>query len=304
MSDEKAPDAKTMREEINALFGVRWDTFVEWVVIAWLSIWFWTSRPKEHRTGSFLEWTNGPLAAVEKFLRSLDIGPPAWLTGTADWLIDAPRERLSTVLVVIAVVSCVTAVRNYRYSGLRTLALLAVALVCEVQGSFWPVLWVLLLAAIPAAWAWTLAFADGRRKVSQFSEDEYYFGERIVLIYFRRIVLLFLVPLFAPILLAGQLVVSFRTNVPYNAVKELNHEVIDALESHGTDRAEDLDALTGAAASAALQLAGNRSREAHLIAEAYRSTLKRRREAEQVMVAETPPRRWPAVVIPPRTKPD
>lgn len=280
MSDQKAPDAKTMREEINALFGVRWDTLVEWVVITWLSIWLWTSGLQESRSGSSAGWTDGPLTAVENFLRSLDIVPPSWLTGTTDWLVDSSPEWLSSVLVVIAVVSCVTAVRGHRLSGLRTLALLATALVCEVHGNLRPVAWVLLLAAIPAAVAWSIAFADDRRKNSKFSEDEYYFGQGIISVYITRIILLFLAPLFAPLLLAGQLVVSFRTNVPHEAAEELNKEVIYALKTRGAGRAGDLDALTEVAASAAIQLAGNPSREARLIAGAYRFKLQQRREAE------------------------
>jgi len=34
MSEQSAPQAKTIREEVNALFGVRWDTLMEWVVIS------------------------------------------------------------------------------------------------------------------------------------------------------------------------------------------------------------------------------------------------------------------------------
>lgn len=280
MSDQLAPDAKTIREEINELFGLRWDTLVEWVVIAWLSVWFWTSQRQESREGRSFGWTEGPLTAVEDFLHSLNIVPPSWLSGTTDWLAHSSPEWLSTVLVVVAVVSCVTAVRSYRLSGQRTLALLATALVCEVQGAFWPVLWVLLLAAIPAAVAWSIAFTDGRRKDSKFSENEYYFGPGIVTAYVTRIVLLFLVPIFAPILLAGQLVVSFRTNSRYDPANELNKEVIDALKTRGTGRADDLDALTEVAAAAAIQLAGNPSPEARQIAGEYRFRLQQRRKAE------------------------
>lgn len=280
MSDQKAPDAKTIREEINALFGVRWDTLVEWVVIAWLSIWFWTSQREESRDGRSFGWTEGPLTAVEDFLHSLDIVPPSWLSRTTNWLVHSSPEWLSTVLIVVAVVSCVTAVRSYRLSGQRTLALLATAFVCEVEGDFWPVLWVLLLAAIPAAVAWSIAFTDGRRKDSKFSENEYYSGPGIINAYLTRIVLLFMAPIFAPILLAGQLVVSFRTNLRYEPAKELNKEVIDALKTRGTGRADDLDALTEVAAAAVIQLAGNPSLEARQIAGEYRVRLQQRRKAE------------------------
>ncbi|PRB59015.1 hypothetical protein [Microbacterium sp. MYb45] len=295
MSDQKHPDAKTLREEVNALFGVRWDTLVEWTVISWLSIWFWSSRADPSISGNFFGWTDGPVTGIENFLRSLDITPPSWLTATIDWLLDPSREWLSTTLVVVAVVACVTAVRSYGLSGLRTLALLSTAVVCEIQGSFWPVVWILLAAAIPAAFAWGIGFVDSRREESKFSEYEYYFGRGIVSDYITRIVLLFLSPAFAPFLLAGQLVVSFRTNLPYEPAEELNKEVVNALKTRGDGQADELDALTSTAASAAIHLAGNTSRDARQIASAYRFQLKSRREAEEARARAERKRRdgWP-----------
>lgn len=281
MSDEKAPDAKTLREEVNALFGVRWDTFIEWTVISWLSIWFWFSRADPAVSGDFFGWTDGPLSGIENFLGSLDVVPPSWLTETINWLLDPSRAWLSTALVVLAGIACVTAVRSYRLSGLRTLALLSAAVVCEIQASFWPVAWILILAAIPAAVAWGIGFVDSHRAKSEFTEHEYYFDRGIVRDYITRIVLLFLSPVFAPLLLAGQLVVSFRTNLPYDPAGELNKEVLNALKTRGERQADELDALTSTAATAAIHLAGNPSREARQIVAAYRFQLKQRREAEE-----------------------
>lgn len=281
MSDQKHPEAKTLREEVNALFGVRWDTLVEWAVISWLSIWFWSSRVDSSTAGNFVVWTDGPLTGIESFLVSLDITPPSWLTATTDWLLDPSREGLSITLVVVAVVACVTAVRSYRLSGLRTLALLSTAVVCEIQGSFWPVVWILSAAAIPAAFAWGIGFVDRHREESKFNEYEYYFDRGIVSDYITRIVLLLISPVFAPFLLAGQLVVSFRTNLPYEPAEELNKEVLNVLKTRGDGQADELDALTSTAASAAIHLAGNASRDARQIASAYRFRLKNRREAEE-----------------------
>lgn len=173
-----------------------------------------------------------------------------------------------------------TAVRSYGLSGLRTLALLSVAAVYEIQASFWPVVWVLLLAPIPAAFAWGIAVVDSHRQKSTFSDHQYYFADGILRTYFTRIVLLFLSPVFAPFLLVGQLVVSFRTDLPYSPAEELNREVIAALKTRGHNRIDDLDALTGTAAVAAIQLAGNASREARAIAGTYHLKVKQRREAE------------------------
>lgn len=290
MSDQKAPDAKTLREEVNALFGVRWDTLIEWTVISWLSIWFWSSWANPSIFGNFFGSTDGPLSGIENFLRSLDVVPPSWLTETINWLLDPSREWLSTALVVLAGIACVTAVRSYRLSGLRTLALLSAAIVCEIQGSFWPVAWILILAAIPATFAWGIGFVDSHRTKSKFTEHEYYFDRGIVSDYITRIVLLFLSPVFAPLLLAGQMVVSFRTNLPYDPAGELNKEVIDALKTRGGKQADELDGLTSMAATAAIHLAGNPSREARQIASSYRFQLKQRREAEECRAAAE--RKW------------
>ncbi|MBN9141691.1 MAG: hypothetical protein J0H23_12780 [Micrococcales bacterium] len=278
MSEQSAPQAKTIREEVNALFGVRWDTLMEWVVISWLSLWFWSSFRIER---NLLVWDgDGPLTGTESFLRSVDIAPPTWVSQAVDWILDPSRGWLSAALVVLAVVSCVTAVRSYRLSGLRTLALLSVAVVCEIAGSLWPVVWVLSLAAIPAAIAWGISFVNDVRKKSGYDEYTYYYGNAILSNYFARIVLLFFAPVLAPALLAGQLVVSFRTELPRDAAAEISREVRHTLEARGFQRIDELDALTVMAASAAIQLAGNDSREAREILGGYQFELVQRREAE------------------------
>jgi hypothetical protein len=255
---------KSLREEINELFGVRWDSVIEWAVISWLSVWFWTTYAGPSSEG----WKSGPLRGIEDFLRSLDVEPPAWLLATLAWFSDSARQTLLPAFVIIAAVACVTSVRGYHLSGLRTLALVALAIACEINASLYPVAWVLALAAIPASIAMVLGLtADRFRRRS----GRYYLSDRIVANYSTRIVMLFLSPVLAPGLLALQLVASFRTDLPYSPAEELATEVALKLEDKwpAPDGERGADELTQVAAAASIHLAGNTSAEARNVASRY-----------------------------------
>jgi hypothetical protein len=43
MNDGSQIAPATIRAEVKALFGLRWDTAVEWAVICWLSAWLLTT---------------------------------------------------------------------------------------------------------------------------------------------------------------------------------------------------------------------------------------------------------------------
>lgn len=278
MSDSNTLEAKTLRDEVIALFGLRWDTLVEWVIISWLSLWFWTSvvGVENGRFG----WSYGPLTGIQKLLESLDLDAPSWFAGTLAWLLAPGHSWLSTAFVVIAIAASVTAVRSYRLSGLRTIALASAAVVCEIVGSFWPVAWILLYAAIPAAIACILALVDGFRNESKFTPDEFYSWEIATANYVTKVVMLFLAPVLAPMLLAAQLVVSFRTSLPYDPIEELNQKSIAILEAPRSDDKSRLEELAKESASVSLQLAGNQSSTARRIATRYLYRLSQRQQAE------------------------
>jgi len=273
MSNQHSLDASSLRDEINALFGVRWDTLVEWSVISWLSIWFWTTMTES--------WVStplrGPLTGINEFLETLDVAPPGWYLDTVGWLTDPTRNWLTMPLIVIAVIAGVTAVRSHRLSGLRTLALVSVAVAAEIEGSIQPVAWVLLLSALPAGIAFSIGLTKQRRNTSD--SYQYYFPQRIMVDFVSRIGFLFLAPILAPLLLASQLVISFRTNLPYEPAVELNAEVVSVIKKGGSESAADSDMLAALAATAAIQLAGNPSSEARRIVSDLGYELRTRRKA-------------------------
>ena len=282
MSESSAGFAKSLREEINALLGIRWDSLVEWVVIAWLSAWTWAAIFSDQ--GPLPGWGpssgegHGPLTGIGLFLENLDASSPGWFSAVMGWLHDPAHNWVYYVFLLTAVTTSVTAARNSRHTGLRVLALLSTAIACEMNGSLWPVAWVLLLAAVPALWACGIDWVG--RKSDEGDGDRYYFAPGILMRFLTRIAFLFLLPLAAPFLLLGQLVVSFRTDLPYSPAKEISNEVITVLTARGADGPSALDPLTEAASSAAISLAGNQSREAREVLISYHFALKRRREAE------------------------
>lgn len=275
----------TLRAEVTALFGIRWDSFVEWTVITWLSAWFWAPA----FTGGFSEVSPlerlaedgrfvGPVSGIESFLEGIGVGSPAWFTGFLTWLHAPDHSWIYWVALLVSVLTCVTSARSYKHTGLRVLALLSAAVACEVHGDLWPVLWVLVIAGVPALLACSLDWIDQRREKSRYGEHQYYFAEGILIKFLTGIVFLFLKIPVAPIVILAQLVVSFRTEIPRYAGDEITQEVGRSLEAASAEGAAGVDELTQAASSAALSLAGNQSTEARKILGQYAYLLRARRE--------------------------
>src|SRR5699024_10225382 len=223
--DGKSPDAKSIREEINALFGLRWDTLVEWAVISWLSLWFWFSA---YDTESF-RWSYGPISGIDRFLAARSIGAPEWFMQVHGWVSNPVNEWFAKAAIAIAVIACVAAVRSYRLSGLRTVALVAAAVACEMHDGFVPIFFILLCSAIPAAVGCGIALVESHQNSDDFDASVFYSWQFIMTSFATKVVGLFLAPILAPGLLAMQLVVSFRTDIPVDPVEELNREAVFVL---------------------------------------------------------------------------
>lgn len=286
MADTAAQFTKTIREEIGALFGVRWDSFLEWIIIAWLSAWFWLqpvaalaqNESPLKSLASDAEGNSGPVSGIGRFIHFVDMPIPDWLSEFVDWLHDPLNNWICIATTVLAVAACVTAVRSYRHTGLRVIALTSTAIACEVNGDLAPVTWILLLSAIPATWACSLDWIDQRRAKSKFSEDSYYFAQGILIKFISRIIFLFAQIPAAPALIIVQLVVSFRTDLSYSPAVELNREIMKVLKTQSERDKARLDALTQRASSAVDSLTGNQSRDAQEILRDYHHALKLRRE--------------------------
>lgn len=272
MDNRTAFDPKSWREELDKLFGFRWDTLVEWALISWLSIWFWLLNDRQLVFDS-----GGPVTGVEQFLGALDVASPQWLTSWTAWLQTPERAWLLQVFMVVAAVSCVASLRSYSLSGLRTLALASAALACEMDGSLLPVLKIIGFAAIPAFAAMATAILEKYSKNPVGREREFFLGH-ILDKFFVRIVALYLMPGAAPALFLLGLVGSFKSTRPYAPVEELNDEVVRSLWNFGGKQA-DAGQETQLAALAAIHLAGNTSRDALRIANGYRGLLRASRGA-------------------------
>lgn len=152
MAETGAGFIKTFREEFSALLGLRWDSFIEWAVITWLSGWFWVTAFESafSNMNKFHAWSAtphedyGPITGLSVFLEKLSLHSPRWLTSFLNWLHDPAHDWVYFIFIIISLITCVTSMRSYKHTGLRVLALLSIAIACEMDGSLLPVLWVVL----------------------------------------------------------------------------------------------------------------------------------------------------------------
>lgn len=275
--DENSPNSKSIREEVNALFGLRWDTLVEWIVISWLSIWFWVAVYDDFE----VRWAYGPLSGIERFATAIDVNLPGWFENIYVWILSPENQWFAKVLIFISVVACVAAVRSHRLSGLRTVALVAAAVACEMFGGLMPVLWILLFSAVPAGLGCMISFSYRFRDPDNLDSNVFYYWEHILVSFGTKVVALFFAPVFAPILLAMQLVVSFRTDIPSDPVEELNREASFVLSGSSSDPSTWLESVATKSEEVSLQLVGTQSVTAKRIAYRYLYDLKELKNLER-----------------------
>lgn len=279
---------QTLRDEIGALFGIRWTSFVEWSVIAWLSLWFWAATSEGHawswnRIGylSSNEDGYGPISGILVFLEATNLNSPDWLSEFLNWLHHSENNWIYISAVMIAVTASVTAARSYTYAGLRVLALLTAAIACEVTGELRAVFVIVALAAIPAAIGCVIGWLDDHGFASTDPEGPHFYWPEISSRFLTQILFLFLQPPFAPIFLALSLLFTFQIRTRFVPSKEINRIVVRTLEAHGQKDPSKVDALTQAASSAAISLAGNDSGEAREILNAYYFALERQEKGSR-----------------------
>ena len=268
---------KSLREEVQHLFGLRWDSFVEWTMIAWLSLWFWTSCLV---TSEFTLPSVGPIEWIAEVLRALAVDPPEWLLAIPGWLTDPQRAWLLHVFVISAVAAATLAVRSYRHTGLRVLALACAALAYEVDASASPIAQILLLAAVPAAVAILISFLPDRRE-REDRMTSFFHGAGVSERYIMRVFGLFVAPVVAPFLLLVALVTSYRTEVAYQPSYDLARAAASGLESAGgSTKLADADALAVVSAIVAAITANSTQLESRWTASTFNYEWKERRAAE------------------------
>lgn len=276
MAESETPTPKTIREEVSALLGFRWDTLVEWTVIGWLSVWFWSTICNTVEDG----WSHGPFEGIKLFLQSIGVSSPVWFESFYSWMINPEYQWISKILIVISAVCCVAAVRNYRLSGLRTVALFSAAMVCEMRSSFFPIVEVLALAAIPALAGCAISFYEDRKRSIDYSIDSFYSTRFIIRTFITQVVLLYLAPVIAPLFLVLLLVASFQVHPNYDPIEDLSRISFSLLYRPLFSPSHRLLDMAKTAESIAVQLAGNRSRTARSIASQHLSHIEDLQRAE------------------------
>lgn len=217
MTNEVTSNAKAWREEVHQLFGLGWDRFVEWSLVAWLSAWIWTAWAVSN---AIVFPTSGPISWIAEVVTALGAEPADWLVGIPAWLTDPRRSVLLPIAVVGAAVCATLSVRGYSLTGLRVLALAFAVVAVEIDGTVAPLLWIVLVAAIPFAVAFGLGF---RPQDHGYDDREWSFFYPLGAIrnYLVRVLGLFAMPIAAPGLLAFALVTSYRIDREYRPAESL-----------------------------------------------------------------------------------
>ena len=276
-TDDLAAKANSLREEVRHLFGLRWDNFVEWVIIAWSSAWLWTSWAVSN---AFVFPMNGPIEWIAEVLRLLDVPSPSWLLSIPRWLTEPDRSWLLWVFIVGAAVFATLSVRSHRHTGLRVMALVCMILALEVDGSAWPILWSGLWALIPFGIALVLgALPDSRNSEQRLSS--FFLPQGVAEHYFVRVLGIFAMTVVAPGVLFAALVTSYRTVVPYEPSRELARLVAYELEERA-DSLADVDAFTALSALVAAVSANSSSNSSRHVAGTFHFHMKRQRESRRL----------------------
>lgn len=217
MSNEVPNTAKAWREEVDHLFGISWDRFIEWVLIGWLSAWIWTAWIVSN---AFIVPRSGPITWIADVIRSFGGEPAAWLVAIPTWLMDPARAALLPITVVLSAVAATLSLRSHKLTGLRVLALAAACVAVEVEGSMWPLLWIVLIAAIPAAAAFVAGLLPTERDHDE-REWAFFYSKGTVEMFLARVVGLFVMPVVAPLVLLAALLFSYRLEREYRPADAL-----------------------------------------------------------------------------------
>jgi hypothetical protein len=243
MTDDIVGAANSWRAEVRQLFGLRWDNFVEWVIVFWASAWLWSSWAVSN---ALVFPKEGPIEWVADLLHRLAVEPPHWLLEIPRWLTTPDRSWLLWVFQIGAAIFATLAVRSYRHSGLRIMALINLLLAFEVNRSALPLLWVALFALIPPGVALIASVVTDSRSIEDRHRG-FFYPKGIIKRYLTRILGLFLFPAIAPGVVFLALVNAYKTVPPYEPSSDLASRV--AIELHDRPKSlAEVDALTALSA--------------------------------------------------------
>lgn len=239
MAENTIPDAQSESEFLKILsnlFGVRWDSAIQWTIVAFASAWFWLSAfPSMAAHGGY--WcSQGPVDWLVQGLENLGIGVPAWLADTPAWLEQSRHAWVLALLPLIAALCGTCLVKAQRSSGLVILSVIAILLGVQTTMDLWPVAKTVLWALIPVGIALVIAVVQALLPRRDDREPgQYYLAARVV----EKFILAGLAPiwevLLAPALALGLVVAMYGVPpIAWQPARDLAKAQLKAIRKSGT----------------------------------------------------------------------
>lgn len=256
--DGSVGNGTSLRHELSQLFGLRWETATEWIVIVWISGWLWTSLLQSN-------WmTIGPLTWSADMIDAAGFGIPGWLTDTSDWLTAQARSWVYWVLISIIVMASTASIG--RRAGFRMTAMIALAFAFEVEASWRTLAFIGLGVSALAIAAWIRAW--------QGSPGDRYW---VRLMFLGQVVPLLFAPVVAPVFVLRGVLDAYlrydRTSPSLALAKEVTRAPRTTIgDVTSTVLRADTMALVAAMTSA------HSPREANLVASHFHYEMKQQRE--------------------------
>jgi succinate dehydrogenase/fumarate reductase cytochrome b subunit len=271
MATSQSEPVQTWRDDVRDLLGVRWGTAAEWLIIGWLSLWFWASQMT---VGHFQFPNVGPFTWLIDIFKDWSIGAPRWLAQLSGWLAGPVGHQVYPCLVAAAAICATLSIRHHGAAGLRIIALISGSMSLEARPSIVTVAWIVTMSVAPAVVACAVAIRDRLGPVRD--RDEVFVIEQVVKSFLIDVVGLYLLPVLAPIFLAAFLVTSYRIDLARPAHEELTSEVLRALDKEKSTLLE-MDARLAFGALAAMVDSTSGRPSTSLVAWQYLWSLKRPR---------------------------
>lgn len=222
------------------LLGVGWDKVFQWTAAGYASAWFWLNADSAEL---------GPVDWGIDIAGGLGLPVPRWIADSPDWL-ETQQAWLAWALPLLTAVLSTAYVRTRRGTGLLALAIVSGLLAVQVAESLLPILWAVLLAAVPAGAA--LAVASYQRGARTDAEpDRYYFADHVWIDFVVAALAFAWLPVLTPVIGFGALVAVYGKDLREDPRDEMAERAMARLRAAEVNSAADgsADAITVLAAA-------------------------------------------------------
>lgn len=246
------------------LFGVRWDSVIQWIVVGLASAWYWVGYlfPNWDRRG--LEFDQGPIDWGIAACRNLGIAVPGWIADIPGWLTAPEHAWLLWLLPIVAAICGTCLAGAQRSSGLVVLSILALLLSVQASMNLRPVIWAALWMLIPVTLALAIAaYQDYRPHSDKHDRGRQYLVTLVVKWYLLAALAPIWEVLLAPLLGFGLLVGMYAAPGRHHdsAEKLAKSRIATLLESKATLSEARASDVVGALAGVMLATADKRARD-------------------------------------------